>query len=360
MLKVVIRAGGIGTRLWPLSRKGRPKQFQALAGEGTMLQDTFSRVAPVAGPEDVFVSTGPGMVALVREQLPVLPEDHLIVEPALRNTGPAVALECALLEARWPGCTVASLGSDHYVGRPGEFRRLLSAAAAAAEDHPEYLFLIGVRPTRPETGFGYVGKGDELCRVGEDAVWRVTEFTEKPDEERARRYVESGRYLWNANMFVWKARTVLDLFARHAPEIHERLQPIAEAAASGDWQAAVEREYPAMPSIAVDHAIIEPAAHVAALEGELNWGDVGSWSALADVIEADGEGNLLSGRVVTIDGRNLIVRGPAEKLIALVGVEDLVVVDTGDALLVCRRDQAQRVREIVDRLGGDPDLERYL
>ena len=360
MLKVVIRAGGIGTRLWPLSRKGRPKQFQALAGRGTMLQETFSRIAPVVGPEDVWVSTGPEMAGLVREQLPVLPEGHLIVEPALRNTGPAVALECALLEARWPGCTVASLGSDHYVGRPDDFRRLLSAAAQAAEEYPEYLYLIGVRPTRPETGYGYVGKGGELCRVGEETVWRVTEFTEKPDLERARRYTESGRYLWNANMFVWKARTVLDLFARHAPEIHRRLQPIAEAAASGDWQAAVEREYPAMPSIAVDHAIIEPAAHVAALEGDLNWGDVGSWAALADVLEADEEGHLLSGRVVAVDGRNLIVRGAAEKLIALVGVEDLVVVDTEDALLVCRRDQAQRVREIVDRLGGDPDLERYL
>lgn len=360
MLKVVIRAGGIGTRLWPLSRKGRPKQFQALAGRGTMLQETFSRIAPVVGPEDVWVSTGPEMAGLVREQLPILPEDHLIVEPALRNTGPAVALECALLEARWPGCTVASLGSDHYVGRPDDFRRLLSAAAQAAEEYPQYLYLIGVRPTRPETGYGYVGKGGELCRVGEETVWRVTEFTEKPDLERARRYTESGRYLWNANMFVWKARTVLDLFARHAPEIHRRLQPIAEAAASGDWQAAVEREYPAMPSIAVDHAIIEPAAHVAALEGDLNWGDVGSWAALADVLEADEEGHLLSGRVVAVDGRNLIVRGAAEKLIALVGVEDLVVVDTEDALLVCRRDQAQRVREIVDRLGGDPDLERYL
>ncbi len=360
MLKVVIRAGGIGTRLWPLSRKGRPKQFQALAGRGTMLQDTFSRIAPVVGPEDVWVSTGPGMVGLVREQLPVLPEGHLIVEPALRNTGPAVALECALLEARWPGCTVASLGSDHHVGRPDDFRRLLSAAAQAAEDHPEYLYLLGVRPTRPETGYGYVGKGEELCRVGEDVVWRVAEFTEKPDLERARQYTESGRYLWNANMFVWKARTVLDLFARHAPEIYGRLQLIAEAAVSVGWQAAVDREYPAMPSIAVDHAIIEPAAHVATLEGDLNWGDVGSWAALADVLEADEEGHLLSGRVVAVDGRNLIVRGPAEKLIALVGVEDLVVVDTGDALLVCRRDQAQRVREIVDRLGGDPGLERYL
>ena len=360
MLKFVIRAGGIGTRLWPLSRKGRPKQFQALAGESTMLQETYSRIAPMAGPEDVFVSTGPDHVGLVREQLPALPENHLIVEPALRNTGPAVALECALLEARWPGCTVASLGSDHYIGRPGEFRRLLSAAVQAAEDHPEYLYLIGVRPSRPETGFGYVGKGEELCRVGEDTVWRVTEFTEKPDAERARGYTDSGRYLWNTNMFVWKARTVLDHFARYAPEIYGRLLRIAEAAASSGWQAAVEGEYPAMPSIAVDHAILEPAAHVAALEGDLNWGDVGSWAALTDVLEADEAGNLLSGRVLAIDGRNLIVRGAAEKLIALVGVEDLVVVDTGDALLVCRRDQAQRVREIVDRLGGDPDLERYL
>ena len=361
MLRFVIRAGGVGTRLWPFSRQRRPKQFHAMVGERTMLQEAVARIAPIAGLSDIHVSTGASMEGLVREQLPDLPADHLIVEPALRNTGPAVALECALLEARWPECTVASLGSDHYIGHGDEFCRLLTAATAAADRHPEFLYTIGVRPTRPETGYGYIRKGAVLCREGEDAIYHAAEFTEKPDLERAREYADSGQHLWNTNMFVWKARTVLDLFERFAPEIHERVQPIAAAAAAGDWSEALAREYPGMPSVAVDNAVIEPAPHVATLEGILNWGDIGSWAALTDVIEADDDGNLLRGRVIALDARNVTAYGGGgeDKLIALVGVEDLVVVDTPDALLVCPKEDAQRVKEILERLGGDPDLERF-
>jgi len=359
VLKFVIRAGGVGTRLWPYSRQTRPKQFHAMAGERTMLQEAVARIAPLAGADDIYVSTGAGMEGLVRQQLPELPDDHLIVEPALRNTGPAVALECALLEARWPGCTIASLGSDHYIGKPDEFNRLLTAAASAADLHPETLFTVGVRPTRAETGYGYIRKGEQLCRIGPDVVYHVTEFTEKPDAGRARAYVDSGRYLWNSNMFVWKARTVLDLFERFAPEIHARLGPIGTAAAAGDWRAVLEREYPQMPNIAVDNAIIEPAPHVATLEGDMNWGDIGSWAALTDVLATDAEGNLLKGQVISIDSRNSTVYGLPDKVIALIGVEDLVVVDTEDALLVMPKDQAQRVKEIIERLQADENLSKH-
>lgn len=359
MLKFVIRAGGVGTRLWPYSRQARPKQFHAMAGERTMLQEAVARIAPLAGADDIYVSTGAGMEGLVRQQLPELPDDHLIVEPALRNTGPAVALECALLEARWPGCTIASLGSDHYIGKPDEFNRLLRAAASAADLHPATLFTVGVRPTRAETGYGYIRKGEQLCRIGPDVVYHVTEFTEKPDAGRARAYVDSGRYLWNSNMFVWKARTVLDLFERFAPEIHARLGPIGTAAAAGDWRAVLEREYPQMPNIAVDNAIIEPAPYVATLEGDMNWGDIGSWAALTDVLATDAEGNLLKGQVISIDSRNSTVYGLPDKVIALIGVEDLVVVDTEDALLVMPKDQAQRVKEIIERLQADQNLSKH-
>lgn len=363
-VKYVIRAGGVGTRLWPYSRQSRPKQFHAMAGERTMLQDAVERLRPLAGPEDIYVSTGQGMEDLVRRQVPDLPEDQLIVEPALRNTGPAVGLECALLEARFPGCTIASLGSDHYIGRPEEFLALLAAAAAAADLHPEYLFTIAVVPTRPETGYGYIHKGPVLCEAAGRTVYRAVEFTEKPDEARARDWVAGGQYLWNTNMFVWRAATVLDLFARFEPEMHAVLERIGAAAAAGDggadWRRVVEAEYGGLKAVAVDNAIIEPAPCVAALEGDLNWGDIGSWTALTDVLPADGQGNLLRGEVLTIDAERVIAYGVRDKLVALVGVEDLVVVDTEDALLVCRRDQAQRVREILERLRGDERLQRYI
>jgi mannose-1-phosphate guanylyltransferase len=357
MLKFVIRAGGVGTRLWPYSRQTRPKQFHAMAGEQTMLQQAVARVAPIAGVEDIYVSTGRGMEELVQEQLPELPEDHLIVEPALCNTGPAVALECALLEARWPGCTIASLGSDHYIGKPDEFNRLLTIAADAASQHPETLFTVGVRPTRAETGYGYIGKGEPLCHIGSDVVYHVSEFTEKPDEERARQYLQSGQFLWNSNMFVWKAATVLDLFERFAPEIHSRA--ITIGAAGDDWRQVLEREYPLMPNIAVDNAIIEPAPQVATVEGDMNWGDIGSWAALTDVLPPDEDGNLFKGSILSVDSKNSTAYGLRDKVIALVGVEDLVIVDTEDALLIMPKGQAQRVKEVLERLQADKDLRRH-
>ena len=323
-----------------------------------MLQDAVDRLASVAAPEDIYVSTGTPMVDLVREQLPELPADNLIVEPALRNTGPAVGLECALLEARHPGCTIASLGSDHFIGKPQEFCRLLKASQRAAQEHPEFLFTLGVKPTRVETGYGHIAMGKGLWTVDGVSVREVEEFTEKPDLQRAQEYTASGRYLWNSNLFVWKAATVLELFARFEPEMHEGLRRIQQAAGA-DLARVVGVEYPQLKKIAVDNAIIERADHVATIESDIDWGDIGSWAALTDVMEADADGNLFSGDVLSIDSRGNTAYGEKEKLIALVGVEDLVVVNTPDALLVCRKDQAQRVKEILERLNRDEARRRY-
>lgn len=359
-MKIVIRAGGVGTRLWPYSRQGRPKQFHAMVGGRTMIQEAVDRIRPIVSPEDLYVSTGAASASLVREQIPDLPVERLIVEPAVRNTGPAVGLECALLEARCPDCTVASLGSDHHIGRPDEFCRLLRAAEAALKDMPDYLFTIGVKPTRVETGYGHIRKGDVLRTVHGEPVYAVSQFTEKPDEERARAYTESGHYLWNSNMFVWKAGTVLDLFARFEPEMHEVLLRIKAAVGTQDEAAAIAREYPRLKAVAVDYAIIERAGWVATLEADVDWSDIGSWDALTDVLPPDTDGNLLSGEVLLLDARNVTVYGPAHKLIALIDVENLVVVDTPDALLICRKDQAQRVRDVVDRLNREARYRRYV
>lgn len=357
-MKFVIRAGGIGSRLWPFSRADRPKQFHAMTGARTMLQEAVDRLAPVAAPEDIYVSTGRAMVELVRSQLPDLPAANLIVEPALRNTGPAVGLECALLEARHPGCVIASLGSDHFIGKPDEFCRLVTVAERAALAHSEFLFTLGVKATRVETGYGHIRMGEILWTVDGVDVREVEAFTEKPVLERAQEYTASGRYLWNSNLFVWKAATMLELFAQFEPEMHETLRRIVQAD-PGDVEAVIEVEYPTLQEIAIDNAIIERAASVATIEADIDWGDIGSWAALTDVIPADGEGNLFAGDVLAIDSRRVTAYGGKEKIIALVGVDDLVVVDTPDALLVCRKDQAQRVKEVLERLRADPDWRNY-
>ena len=349
-MKFVIRAGGFGTRLWPFSRTTRPKQFHRMVGERTMLQEAVRRIRPLVGVRDLLVSTGSELVALVREQLPELPPTGLVVEPALRNTGPAVGLECVLLESRYPGCTVASLGSDHHIGKPEEFCRLLRAAGEAAEEDPDTLFTLGVKPTRVETGYGYIQKGGVARRVNGVPVYGVARFREKPDETTARAYVESGDYLWNSNMFVWKARTVLALFEQFEPDLHRILMRIQAAVGTGAERTAIEREYPRMKEVAIDNAIIERAPSVATLEADIDWSDIGSWGALQDILPVDAEGNLISGDVLNLDSRDVTAYGVEGKLIALVDVEGLVVVDTPDALLICRRDRAQRVRDVVAAL----------
>ncbi len=358
-MKVVIRAGGIGTRLWPFSRKTQPKQFHALVGGQTMIQEAVSRIRPVADLEDIYVSTGTDLVGVVGEQLPDIPLTQVIVEPALRNTGPAVGLECILLETRYPGCTIASLGSDHHIGKPEEFCRLLQVAADALHDMPDTLFTIGVKPTRVDTGFGYIQKGDVAATVNDEPVYAVGGFKEKPDTERAKTYVESGQYLWNSNMFVWKARAVLDLFAEYEPEIYASLQEIGAAVGTDQEAAVIQAVYPKMKEIAVDNAIIERAPKVATLEADIDWSDIGSWGALTDVLPVDENGNLLNGNVVSLNAKNVTVYGGQDKLIALVDVDNLIVVDTGDALLILPRDGSQRVRDVVAALGDRDGGDRY-
>lgn len=358
-MKFVIRAGGVGTRLWPYSRSHRPKQFHAMAGDRTMLQEAVERIGPIATPDDIFVSTGSEMAWLVREQLPNLPEDHLIIEPALRNTGPAIGLECALMEARFPGCAVASLGSDHFIGMADEFCRLLQVAEETINTHGDQLLVMGAKPTRPETGYGYIRTGSELGEFMGEPVYRVEQFTEKPDEVSARAYLESGRYLWNINMFVWKAATMLDLIARFEPQMYAVLMHIKEAAESNQEAEIIATEYPQLTAGAIDTQVIERTDKVMVLEAVMNWGDIGSWAALADVLPTDEEGNLIAAEALKLDAKNNIVYGPKGKLLALVGVEDLVVVDTEDALLVCSRSQSQRVKEVMEQLKRNAGHERY-
>lgn len=349
-MKFVIRAGGVGTRLWPLSRKHNPKQFHALTGDRTMLQEAVHRLRALAAMDDLYISTSAALVHRVREQVPELALENIIVEPAQRNTGPAVGLECALLEARFPGCAIASLGSDHHIGAPGEFCRLLKVAEDALEDRAETLFTLGVKPTRADTGFGYLQKGEVIATVNDEPIYDVAAFEEKPDAETAKTYLESGRYLWNSNMFVWKASAMLRLFAEFEPEIYALLEQIAAAVGVGREAEVIARVYPQMKTAAIDHAILERASRVATIEADMDWCDLGAWDALKEVLPADANGNILRGNVLSLNAKNATVYGGKDKVIALVDVEDLIVVDTGDALLILPRDRSQRVKDVVAAL----------
>jgi mannose-1-phosphate guanylyltransferase len=358
-LKFVIRAGGVGTRLWPYSRKKLPKQFHALVGDRSMLQDALDRISPIADPADIFISTGAEQVDLVKKQLPDFPADQIIIEPALRNTGPAVGLECVILESRFPGCTVASLGSDHHIHDSAGFCHLLEAAEKAVEQMPEALLTLGVTPTRPETGFGYIRKGPQLAEYGGEPVYKAERFTEKPDLDTARAFLAEGGYLWNSNMFIWKAQTVLGLLEAHEPDIHSLLMQIRSALGTPEESDTIERLYPAMPSVAIDNAVVERASTVATVEADIGWSDIGTWQAIPDVLPTDEDGNSISGDVLNLDSHNVTVYGRPGRLVAIVDAQDLIVVDTEDAILVCPRESAQRVKDVVAKLEQDPDRARF-
>ena len=331
ILTAVIMAGGKGERFWPKSRIRCPKQFLSLTGDGeTMLQKTFQRISGFVEPAHIFIVTNGEYMPLVREQLPDVPEENLLAEPAPRNTAPCISLAAAVIAKRYGDATMIVLPADHLV-RHEEICAdvLLRAASAAAET--DALVTIGITPTYPETGYGYIAfsRAKNLPR----GVYHVDSFKEKPDIETARSYVNSGDYLWNSGMFVWKTNVFLEAVRKHLPAAYEITEELQSACDTPDFENVLQKRFPDMPSISVDFGILEKAERICTIPGSFGWDDVGSWPALRRVAKTDTNGNYRDGDILTIGTRNCVFSG-REKLIAAVGLENIVVVDTEDALLV--------------------------
>ncbi len=341
----VVPAGGAGTRLWPLSRSGSPKFLLDLTGSGrTLIQQTADRLAPLVG-DRLLVVTGPAHRDAVAGQLPDLDADALVAEPSPRDSMAAIGLAAALVERRDPDAVIGSFAADHVIADASPFREAARRAVAAAADG--WLVTIGITPTSPATGFGYVEVGDPVeDPVGAlDGVHRAVEFVEKPDAERAREYVAGGRHRWNAGMFVVRPGVLLDLLAEQDPDFAERLRAIAAEPAR------LDELWDELPRIAMDHAVAEPAAaagRVAVVPADLAWDDLGDVDSLARVLGADGTLRVLGAEslVTAVGASGLVVPGSG-RVVAVVGLDDVVVVDTPDALLVTSREHAQRVKEIV-------------
>lgn len=338
----VILAGGSGSRLWPLSRQHLPKQFLTLDGDSTLLQTTIDRLSPTIEARNVLIVTQEAH-AKGEAYHALLPYQSLY-EPVGRNTAPAIALAAAYLMKEGADPVMVVLPADHIIKDEACFREHLEIAIQAAQSGK--LVTFGIQPTRPDTGFGYI-----KAHRGTDAqVYEVDRFTEKPDHATAERFLKEGDYFWNSGMFVWRASVILAEMQRYLPAVHQIAQTIfAESRAGSTFQQAVEKHFVTMPSISIDYGVLEKSDCVSLIPCDIGWNDVGSWQAVHDISAKDEDGNTLQGNVIAVDCQNSLIRAE-KRLVAAIGVEDLCVIETADAILISKSDQTQRVREVVDEL----------
>ena len=346
----VIMAGGTGTRLWPLSRQATPKQSLRLIGERTMFQSAIDRVIPLFGPDRIRVVTGAGQAATLAEQAPELPSSCFITEPTGRGTAPCIGLAAVHLRRQDPGAVMAVLTADQVIQDAARFRRVLMAAEEVAQ--LGQLVTLGITPRSPSTGYGYIKQGETIESVAGFPVYRVDHFTEKPDREAAMDMVASGTYSWNSGMFVWSVGQILEEFRRQMPNLYDHLRRIEASLGTPDYDATLVETWCQVRKETIDYGVMEGAKNVAVIPIDVGWSDVGSWASLAELLPSDQEGNVIRGTHTGIDTRNTVIIGGG-RLIATIGVDDMIIIDTEDALLICPRGREQGVREIVRRLGRE-------
>ncbi len=355
----VIMAGGGGTRLWPLSRRSRPKQMLTLGGERSLFQIAVDRLEGIFPPERILVLTVEDQAPALREQVPEIPRENFLLETMPRGTASVVGYAAAVLNHKDPESVMAVLTADHIIGNLKLFQQILKAAYQVAGEN--YLVTLGVTPTYPATGYGYIKQGSEIGRIEGLEVFQAVRFTEKPDLKDAERMLASGVYSWNSGMFIWRTEAILAEISRQMPELYSRLSLIKEAWDTAEREDTIRRIWPELKPQTIDFGIMENARKVAVIPAhDLHWNDVGSWEALFDLLPADENGNIVQGsELLSLDTTRTIVYGEENsRLVVTIGARDLIVVDTGDVLLICSRSQAQDVRAVVGMLkdAGRNDL----
>mgnify|MGYP000022825291 CR=1 FL=1 len=359
----VIMAGGGGTRLWPASRQARPKQSLQLVGERSLFQLAIDRLLPAVPAERILVVTVAEQVQALRRQAPQLGKESFLLEPAPRGTASVIGLAAARLGKAAPDAIMACLTADHYIGNQQQFLEILAAAEELAREGA--LVTLGISPAYAATGYGYIHVGPPLRQVRGFQASRVLSFTEKPTPQVATDYLRSGDYAWNSGMFIWRADRILDEMRRVMPELHAALMQIQAALGTADEAAVLEQVWHGLKTQTIDYGVMEKASGVVVVRAdELNWFDIGSWDRLFEVVEPDTSGNLLrAGQVIALDTSGTLLYQSSDqarpRLVATLGVEDLVVIDTEDVLMICRKNQAERVRELVQALAAR-GLDTYL
>lgn len=351
-MKIVIMAGGSGTRLWPLSTKKQPKQFQALASEDSMLQETYNRMRSRYDASDIYVATNEDYADIVQTQIADLPKENIIAETALRDTASAIALVAGLIAAKDPDARVAIFPSDHVIHNGDVLLRGVEVADAYITESPESIVTFGIMPTQPDVGFGYIKKGEVIQGSGDDSVFEAERFVEKPDEKTAQKYLDEGGYYWNAGMFVFSASEMLEKYKAFVPDTYKRTIAIQEAIGTEEFDAVLREQYAGMDKISVDYAIMENAEKIALIPLALSWSDVGDWARLKETVVAEKEAHLSHGEHIDFKSENVVVFAKSKPVIT-VGMKDAIVIDTPEALLVCAYHEAANLSKYVKDMGAD-------
>ncbi len=359
MLHAMIMAGGGGTRFWPRSRQKRPKQFLTLIGERSLLQQALDRLEAQAPPERTWVITAAAHRDEAARQLASLPAERVVGEPCGRDTAACIALGAALIARQDPNAVMVVTPADHVIEPAQEFRRALHVAEQMAEEHPHALVTFGIPPAYPATGYGYIHRGAELTNRQGVSVFAVSGFREKPDPELAERYVASGEYFWNSGIFVWKVSAILAELEKHRPAMREAVQRIADAWPTPRRQDVLTKEYEALEKISIDYAVMEHAAEVLVVQAPYRWDDVGSWLALERMHPQDADGNTVLATHAGIHTHGCVIVGDPDRLIATIGVDNLLIIQDGNATLVADRREEGTVKNVVEML-KKKGLEEYL
>jgi mannose-1-phosphate guanylyltransferase len=346
----VIMAGGVGSRFWPRSRERSPKQVLEIVGSGSMIFNTIARIQPLVPTEKAMVVTNKLQKDIIHQQVPALPLQNVLTEPLGRNTAPCIGLAAMWIHHYDPEAVMVILPADHIIRDTEEFLRVIQRAAHVATVN-DALVTIGIKPTHPETGYGYIQYEDssEQNPYSAEGIYRVKTFAEKPNLETAEKFLKSGDFLWNSGMFIWRARVILEEIDKHLPELGEQLKKLEPVIGTDAYLPTLEHVYGVIRSISIDYGVMEKASNVFVAKGDFGWSDVGSWDEVVRLTPTNGDGNALRGTVIAKDShRNYIDAG--NKLVATIGVDDIIVVTTDDAVLICKKGRSQDVKEVVDYL----------
>ena len=339
---VVIMAGGIGSRFWPYSRNGQPKQFLDILGTGlSLLQMTYERFLPMTDKANIFVVTNEDYAGLVREQLPELSDHQILKEPLRRNTAPCIAYASYKIAKKDPDAVITVAPSDHVIFNEDKFRKVLQTAIAAGQDQDK-LITIGLKPNRPETGYGYI-----QYHESDDMVKRVKTFTEKPERELAKKFLESGDFVWNSGIFVWGVQAIIKAFEECLPEVAETFSDIEKALYTDKEPRAVNDAYSQCGNISIDYGVMEKANNVYVVLGDFGWSDLGSWNSLHELSEKNADNNVIQGNAIVYETTNTLIKGPKDKLIVVQGLDGYLVTECGNVTLICKKDEEAKFRHYV-------------